>query len=134
MDSARHDRIEPIRGLSRLEGFREEGFHDGEAGVDDAKEGFKAGEEGDEGVDLPAIGADVFVRDADADNGYDADARGNVSEARILRGGEAFAYTTPNPNIKLKTTFLFIAICKPQSTGMGKITTVTSNSKLTIPM
>lgn len=39
----------------------------------------------------------------------------------------------PSPNIPLMIAFFFIAICNPQSTGMGKITTVMSNNRLNIP-
>ena len=81
----------------------------------------------------------VFGCYADADDGYGADA------ARVLvEGYTAFgvlrwrdmeaAYTTPSPNIKLNITFLFIAICNPQRTGIGRITIATSSSKLTMPM
>lgn len=41
--------------------FEENGFHDGEAGVDDAEEGFETGEERDCAVDLLGVGAVVFV-------------------------------------------------------------------------
>lgn len=42
------------------EGFQE-GSHEGEAGVDDAEEGFETGEERDCAVDLLGVGAVVFV-------------------------------------------------------------------------
>lgn len=52
-----------------------------------------------------------------------------ITSKRDLR-----SYIIPNPNIPLNTNFLLIAICRPQSTGIGMITTAISNSRLNIPM
>lgn len=43
-------------------------------------------------------------------------------------------YIMPNINMLLNVTFLPTAICKPHSTGIGSTTTVTSISRLKMPM
>ena len=49
-------------------------------------------------------------------------------------GREKKTYAVPMPNIPLSITFFPTAIFKPQSTGIGITTTVTSSKRLKIPM
>lgn len=53
--------------------FGEDRLHDGETSIDDAEQGFEAGEESDQGVDTLGVLSMNLSCYADADQGYDAD-------------------------------------------------------------
>ena len=83
-DGSGHDRGKPIGGFGG-DDFREDGFEDGKAGVDDSEDGFHAGEQGDEGVDFLGVIAGILEGDADAGEGNAADTE--VSIVNIVSGG-----------------------------------------------
>lgn len=45
---------------------------------------------------------------------------------------ESDPYARPSPNMQLMTSFLPVAICRPHSAGIGRITTTKSWTKLII--
>ena len=55
-----------------------------------------------------------------------------VSDSIAPKDETKNTYPNPIPNIQLSATFLFIAICRPHSIGMGRITTMKSCSRLTL--
>ena len=83
-DGPGHDGRKPIGGFGGDE-FREDGFEDGKAGVDDSEQGFHAGKEGDEGIESLRIIAVNLEGDADAGEGDTADTKFSI--VKILSGG-----------------------------------------------
>ena len=121
----------------------EDGFEDGEAGVDDAEEGFEDGERGDDDVGVLLIGGSDCGGAVDAVECNSADTKGAFSiscKSEKLSAGSRHGlltegtYAMPKPNMPLNLIFFPMSNFKPQRTGIGSTTAVTSRSRLTIPM
>ena len=116
----------------------QEGFEDGQAGVDDAELSFEGGEHSDDGVSVLRISVSDCGGEVDAVDGDSADTvavprlafRQEDSVGLLTEG----TYAMPKPNMPLNLTLFPIFIFKPQRTGIGSTTAMISRSRLTIPM
>ena len=130
-------------GCGRTAHFVEDGFEDGEAGVDDAEEGFEGGEHGDEGVGVLVVGGGGRAGDCggvvDAVDGEGADAVEATPPFSTVPEDYGTAkvektYAVPMPNMPLSITFFPRAMFKPHRTGIGSKTAVTSRKRLKMLM